>query len=102
MIAQRDGRFIVEAPLHLQTATALLAQGEALFGAQDAQLDLSAVESVDSCAIAVVLGWLRAARAGGHRLRVVAATPAFMSLASLYGVSEILFDGTERPASEPV
>lgn len=77
--------------MNQQTATALLAEGTPLVGAADCVLNLAAVEAVDSCALAVLLEWVRIARASGCQLRVHEAPAALVSLAELYGVSGLVF-----------
>jgi len=77
--------------MNQQTAVALLAEGTPLAGTADCVFNLAAVDAVDSCALAVLLAWVRAARAAGHQLRVHAAPAALVSLAELYGVSELVF-----------
>jgi len=91
MISEIDGQLHIAGEMNHQTATALLAEGTPLVGGTDQVLNLAAVTVVDSSALAVLLEWARTARAAGRQLRVVDAPAALVSLASLYGVSEILF-----------
>lgn len=94
MIEVRDGQLFVSGAMNQQTAPALLPEGEALVVQADRVVNLSAIEAVDSSALSVALGWLRAARTAGRQLRIVEAPAAFVSLASLYGVSPLLFPET--------
>ena len=94
MIEDRDGQLIVSGALNQQTVPALLPAGAALVAQADRVLNLAGIEAVDSSAIAVVLGWMRAARAAGKQIRIVEAPAAFLSLASLYGVTPLLFPET--------
>lgn len=98
MIVERDGQICVSGAMNLQTAVALLEQGQALMGHSDRELNLRDVSGVDSSALAVVLAWMRAARAGGGRVTVVEPPQAFTSLAHLYGVDEILFPPVDTVA----
>lgn len=91
MIEECDGQLRVSGMMNQQTASALLQEGEAWVSAADRVINLGAIESVDSAALAVVLGWLRAARVAGKTVQIVDAPAAFISLASLYGVSPLLF-----------
>lgn len=91
MIEQRDGQLIVTGALNQQTAPALLPAGEALVRTASLVVNLAAIEAVDSSALAVLLGWKRAALAAGQQLSIVEAPAAFMSLAELYGVTALLF-----------
>jgi len=90
-MTERDGQLFVTGAMNQQTAAALLLEGEPRVSAANSVINLSGIEAVDSAALAVVLGWLRASRAAGRTLRLVEAPAAFVSLASLYGVSPILF-----------
>lgn len=53
-------------------------------------LDFSAVEAVDSAALALIFSAMRYAREAGHTLSVVGLPASFATLAELYGVSELL------------
>ncbi|MBI1282971.1 MAG: STAS domain-containing protein [Thiobacillus sp.] len=53
-------------------------------------LDFSAVEQVDSAALALIFSAMRYARGAGHTLSVVGLPASFATLAELYGVSELL------------
>jgi len=64
--------------------------------AGDASIDLEAVHSCDTAAVACVLAWLRAARAAGRELELVALPPALLSLAQLYGVAALV-SAAQRP-----
>lgn len=100
MITERDGQLFIEGAMNQQTAPALLPAGEPLMALSDRVVNLSGIVAVDSSALAVLLGWLRAARAAGKTLTIVEAPAAFVSLASLYGVAPILFPNeTEHDAS---
>lgn len=90
MITARDGRQCVSGPMTMQTAAMLLAEGEPLAAAGDCVFDLSGAETTDSSALAVVLGWCRAAAAADKKVTLTAAPESFLSLASLYGVTELL------------
>jgi phospholipid transport system transporter-binding protein len=91
VINERDGQLFITGAMNQQTAPALLPAGETLVVLADQVVNLSGIEAVDSSALAVLLGWMRAARAAGKSLSIVDAPAAFVSLASLYGVTSILF-----------
>ncbi|HEX5125297.1 MAG TPA: STAS domain-containing protein [Rhodocyclaceae bacterium] len=95
MISEKEGRFIIEGPMTIETAAALLEAGEPLVATADCTLDLAAVTAVDSAALAVVLGYFRSAQAAGRALTVINQPQAFRSLATLYGIDEILSDATK-------
>ena len=90
MISDRDGRLIIEGPMTIATAASLAQAGAPLVAAADHTLDLAAVTTVDSAALAVVLGYLRSAAAAGRTLTLTNPPQAFSSLAALYGVDELL------------
>jgi phospholipid transport system transporter-binding protein len=53
-------------------------------------LDLSALEKVDSAALALIFSSLRQSRAAGHELRRAGLQANILTLAELYGVAELL------------
>jgi len=74
----------------MAVASGLREQGLAAVAAGGIEVvDLSAVEEVDSSALAVLLAWRRAA---GHPLRLVGTPAALESLAGLYRLDELLED----------
>lgn len=96
MISETDGQLRVAGEMNQQTASALLAEAAAMFADADRVINLSGVTHVDSTALAVLLDWMRAARATGHQLRVVAAPASLVSLAALYGVDALIFPATQE------
>ncbi len=56
----------------------------------DMRADFSRVEVADSTAIAMLLGWLRAAQRYKHSLHVTGLPAELLSLATLYGVADFL------------
>lgn len=89
MIERSNGALAVRGAMVMTNARALLAAGCAEIGA-DSVVDLSAVEAADSSALAVMLGWLRHAQAGNKRLSFVGVPAGVLSLAELYGISDLL------------
>jgi phospholipid transport system transporter-binding protein len=73
-----------------ENAAALLAAGIDAIRAGDAEFDLSAVRQVDSSAVALLLAWQREAQARGARLALTGLPAALRSLATLYGVDELI------------
>jgi phospholipid transport system transporter-binding protein len=71
-------------------ATALLAEGEAAIASNASAFDLAAVTEMDSSCLAVVFGWMRAAKAGGKSLRLLNPPENLLSLAAVYGVADLL------------
>lgn len=56
----------------------------------DFTVDMGHVEEADSGAIALLLDWMRRARAAGHAMAIRDMPPGLRSLAELYGVDELL------------
>jgi phospholipid transport system transporter-binding protein len=94
MIEAGDGRLSVSAPMVIANARTLLETGRRCLplgkSADPVLLDLAAVAEVDSSALSVVLAWLRTAAERGVVLRIVHPPASLISLAALYGVSELL------------
>lgn len=90
MLIEREGRWFVQGAMTMDQAAGLLEQGAQLCEAADRVFDLGEVTLADSSAIAVVLGWLRRARTAGKTIQVWNPPAAFVSLADLYGVDELL------------
>jgi phospholipid transport system transporter-binding protein len=97
MISERDGQLLVSGPMNQQTAAELLERGRDLVRSSDHRLNLRDVSAVDSSALAVVLAWMRTSRAAGRQLAIVEPPKAFTSLASLYGIEEVLFPPRSLP-----
>ena len=90
MLVERDGRLFVQGAMTMVQAAALLAAGESRCAAADWIIDLVEVEQADSSALAVVLAWLRSAKASGRCLQIANPPLAFSSLSVLYGVDGLL------------
>ncbi|GAB4465146.1 MAG: STAS domain-containing protein [Burkholderiaceae bacterium] len=73
-----------------ENAAALLNAGIDAIRAGDADFDLSAVRQVDSSAVALLLAWQREAQSRGARLALSGLPAALKSLATLYGVDELI------------
>ena len=85
--------------LTVLNARDVLEQGLAAIKAGPAVLDLGAVTNVDSCAVAVILAWRRAAQQSGSSLKLKNLPKNLASLTSLYGVCQILFDASDESAA---
>ncbi len=71
-------------------ATQIAADGVAAIARGDSSIDLSAVQTCDSSAVAVLFAWQREAQARGIALNVSGVPPALLSLAEVYGVEPLL------------
>lgn len=76
--------------LTITNATGIYTQGMQALTVGNWQIDCSKLESVDSSAVALLLAWLRAAQAKNCQLSVSGLSKSLLSLASLYGVEEML------------
>ena len=80
----------IAGPMNMATARALLERGAAALAAGESEFDLSGVDEADSAGLAVLFGWQRAAQARGRPLRVTNIPASLISLAEVYGVTELL------------
>ena len=90
MITREDGRLGVSGRLTIATVPALFETGLQHLASEDLLVDFSQVEAVDSAAVSMLLGWLRAAQRSQRTLRVTGLPDDLLSLADLYGVTELL------------
>lgn len=87
----RDGEWmVVQGSLNMDTVPALFESGLKQLAGEDLNVDFSRVESVDSAAVGMLLGWARSAHRFQHVLRVKGLPEELLSLAHLYGVAEML------------
>ncbi|MCX8145899.1 MAG: STAS domain-containing protein [Azovibrio sp.] len=84
MIARQGNRIVVQAPMLMSTARALLEAGQGFWDAQTWEVDLSAVSEADSAGLAVLLEWQRHCQAAGGVLRVLGMPAGLAALADLY------------------
>lgn len=90
MIAKEDGRMVLKGRLTMSTVPALYEAGLKHLTDEDMTVDMSKVEAVDSAAVSMLLGWARAAQKSGRTLTAVHLPEDLLSLAHLYGVSDML------------
>ena len=90
MIEREGGRLVVKVPLLMANARGLLEAGRSVLQPGEQVFDFSVVAEADSSAIAVMLGWLRAAEQARSTVRFANIPVGVRSLAELYGVSELL------------
>jgi phospholipid transport system transporter-binding protein len=85
-----DDRLVIRGRLTIATVPALFETGLRRLASEDLLVDFSQVEAVDSAAVSMLLGWTRAAQRSQRTLRVTGLPDDLLSLARLYGVSELL------------
>lgn len=81
---------MVSGRLTITTVPELFETGLQYLNSEDLLVDFSRVEAVDSSAVSMLLGWLRAAQRNQRTLRVTGLPDDLLSLARLYGVAELL------------
>lgn len=90
MISQDGDNYRVQGRITIDNARALLADGLRLFSKDGLAVDLSQLEEVDSSAVSLLLEWLREAQRNQHKLRFTNLPDNLKSLATLYGVLELI------------
>ena len=90
MIERDGGRLLVKAPMLMANARGLLEAGRVALQPGEQVFDFSGVGEADSSAVAVMLGWLRAAELSGVKVSFANVPAGARSLAELYGVTDLL------------
>jgi len=90
VITQEGERMVLQGRLTIATVPSMFEAGLQHLAGADLLVDFSQVEAVDSSAISMLLGWMRAAQHNNHCLRVTGLPEDLLSLAHLYGVAELL------------
>lgn len=90
MISYADGCMQLSGHLTMDTVPALYAQGLPHLDRDGLVLDFAQVESADSSAVSLLLGWMRAAKEKKRELSIINLPPSMLSLAGLYGVADLL------------
>lgn len=90
MISTESEWMVVQGNLTIETVPQLFESGLQHLTDDDLNVDFSRVDSVDSAAVSMLLGWTRAAQRSRHELRVKGLPEDLLSLARLYGVAELL------------
>ena len=83
-------KMMLQSALDMNTVPALFAIGLKHLASENLQVDFSRVESVDSAAVGMLLGWSRAAQRDQRELHVTGLPDDLRSLADLYGVADLL------------
>ena len=81
---------IVSGALTLANVAAVLEEGKTAIGEGVGSVDLSEVAELDSSALALLLAWMREAKAKGRSLVFVNLPQGLTSIARLYGVADLL------------
>lgn len=83
-------RWRVSGNMTIAAAAGLLAAGKKAVSSQSACFDLANVQDIDSSGLAVLFGWQREAKSGGKNLQILNPPPNLVSLAGVYGVTDLL------------
>ena len=88
---RRDGeRIVISGPVTLANVAALLEEGRRHLSEGALTVDLSGVTELDSSALALLLAWLREAKAGGRAVGFANLPESLQTIARLYGVEDLL------------
>ena len=90
MIRREGRRITVSGAVTLANAARLLEEGRQHLAEGARTVDLGEVTELDSSALALILAWLRDARAGKRELAFANLPPSLQTLARLYGVEELV------------
>lgn len=90
MIEVAGNRLRVVGPMVIASATALKADGDSALAAGASVIDLQAVTDADSAAVAVLLAWTRNAQERQQAITIEHPPESIRSLATLYGVADLL------------
>lgn len=80
----------IQGELTMATAAQWIERGRVVARDEDLVVDLSGVTAADSSALALLFDWMRIARASGHKVGQAGMPAGMRSLATLYGVEELL------------
>lgn len=90
MILQDGDNYRIQGRITIDNARTLLVDGLRQFGKDGLVVDLSQLEEVDSSAVSLLLEWLREAQRNQRKLRFTNLPDNLKSLATLYGVLDLI------------
>ena len=90
MIRREGPRLVLSGPVTLANAAALLEEGRRHLAEGVQTVDLGEVSEMDSALLALLLAWLRDARARDQRLDFTNLPESLRTIAQLYGVDRLL------------
>ena len=90
MIRREGERLVVSGAVTLGNVAVLLDEGRRHVDEGVRTVDLGEVSEMDSALLALLLAWLREARARGRSLELVRPPEALRTIAKLYGVDSLL------------
>jgi len=90
VIRREAGRIVLSGPVTLANVAAVLEEGRRHLADGASTVDLGEVTELDSSALALLLAWLREAKAGGRTIAFANLPESLRTIARLYGVEDIL------------
>jgi phospholipid transport system transporter-binding protein len=93
MISCSGDRCTLQGPVTIASVQTLLEEGARSITAAEVMIDLTGVTEVDSTAVSLLLEWRRQAAAASRVIRYVNLPANLVSLAELYGVTDLLGEG---------
>ena len=88
---RREGdRVLLSGPVTLANVAAVLEEGRAHLTEGVGTVDLAEVTELDSSALALLLAWLREAKAAGRAIAFANLPESLQTIARLYGVEDLL------------
>jgi phospholipid transport system transporter-binding protein len=90
VIRREDSRIVLSGPVTLANVAQVLEEGRRHLAEGAATVDLAEVSELDSSALALLLAWLREAKAAGRALAFTNLPESLQTIARLYGVQDLL------------
>ena len=90
MIRREEGRIVLSGPLTLANVAQVLEEGRRHLADGAAIVDLAEVSELDSSALALLLAWMREAKAAGRAIAFANLPESLQTIARLYGVQDLL------------
>ena len=90
MIRREGARMLVSGPVTLANVAALLEDGRRHIAEGVQTVDLGEVSEMDSALLALLLAWLRDAKARGQPIAFANLPASLITIARLYGVDRLL------------
>jgi phospholipid transport system transporter-binding protein len=98
-----DGRFSVIGALNFESTPGLYHRSRAQFGdAAQIRIDLSGVTQADSAGLALLIEWMRWARARNHQIGFENSPAQLLALARISDIDELLANAGEASASDVI
>jgi phospholipid transport system transporter-binding protein len=90
VIRREDGRIVLSGPVTLANVAQVLEEGRRHLAEGIGTVDLAQVTELDSSALALLLAWLREAKAAGRTIVFANLPESLQTIARLYGVQDLL------------